>query len=200
VCRISRVGLCNMIKYLARGVVFVIGIMVAGCAADFGPVAPWDGTIPAGVSPVLQRGDKIKVTVYGEDNLNGIYDIDPSGSVSLPLAGSVRAAGRTKMDLQREIARRYKSEYLQDPKVTVEVAAFRPIYVIGEAEHPGEYPYKSGLNLISAVTTAGGFTYRASRTSVLIQHGGEGLWQEYPLSPTVAIAPGDIIRIPERYF
>ena len=143
-----------MIRYLVRGVIFTIGLMVAGCSADFGPVAAFDGVIPAGVSPVLQRGDKIKVTVYGEDNLNGIYDIDPSGSVSLPLAGSVRAAGRTKMELQREIARRYKSEYLQDPKVTVEVASFRPIYIMGEAEHPGEYPYRSGLNLIGAVTTA----------------------------------------------
>jgi protein involved in polysaccharide export with SLBB domain len=189
-----------MIEYLTRGVVLLMGLLVAGCAADFGPVASYDGAIPVSVSPVLQRGDKIKVTVYGEDNLNGIYDVDPGGSISIPLAGTVRAAGRTKGELRGEIARRYKSEYLQDPKVTVEVVAFRPIYILGEAERPGEYPYRSGLNLIGAVTQAGGFTYRASRSYVLIQHPGEEVWKQYPLSASVAIAPGDLIRIPERYF
>ena len=177
-----------------------LGLLVAGCAADMGPVAYFDGTVPGGVASVIQRGDKIKVTVYGEDNLNGIYDVDPTGSISIPLAGTVRAAGRSRVELQREIARRYKSEYLQDPKVTVEVASFRPIYIFGEAEKPGEYPYRSGLNLISAVTMAGGFTYRASRTYVLVQHPGEEVWRQYPLSPLVAIVPGDLIRIPERYF
>ena len=189
-----------MFKYCRWGTVLLLGLLVAGCAADMGPVAYFDGSVPNGTAPVIQRGDKIKVTVYGEDNLNGIYDVDPSGSISIPLAGTIRAAGRSKIALQREIARRYKSEYLQDPKVTVEVVSFRPVYILGEAEHPGEYPYKSGLNLISAVTTAGGFTYRASRSYVLIQHAGEEVWVQYPLSASVAISPGDLIRIPERYF
>jgi polysaccharide export outer membrane protein len=196
-----------MSKYYRWGAVLLLGLLVAGCAADLGPVAydngplaSYNGAVPDGVAPVLQRGDKIKVTVYGEDNLNGIYDIDPGGSVTVPLAGTVKAAGRTKGELQREIARRYKSEYLQDPKVTVEVVSFRPIYILGEAERPGEYPYKSGLNLISAVTVAGGFTYRASRSHVLIQHSGEEVWRQYPLSASVAISPGDLIRIPERFF
>jgi protein involved in polysaccharide export with SLBB domain len=189
-----------MIKSLARGVVLLSALLVAGCAASYGPVALYDGTVPVGVSPRLQRGDKIKVTVYGEDNLNGIYEIDPTGVVSMPLAGQIRAAGRSKVDLQHEIARRLKSEYLQDPKVTVEVAGFRPIYIIGEAEHPGEFSYRPGSNLISAVTEAGGFTYRASKTHVLIKHAEEEVWHEYPLTSEVVIAPGDIIRIPERYF
>ena len=189
-----------MSRFFLSFSMLVLGSILSGCVTDLGPVAAYNGTIPVAVSPVLQRGDRIKVTVYGEDNLNGVYDIDPSGVVSLPLAGVVRAAGRTKLELQREIARRYKSEYLQDPKVTVEVANFRPFYVLGEAEKPGEYPYRSGLNIISAVSTAGGFTYRASRTTILIQHFGEGIWREYPLSPAVAIAPGDLIRIPERFF
>src|ERR1700730_474384 len=103
-----------MRKESAHSLILMLGMLVAGCAPDYGPVASFDGAVPIAVSPVLQPGDKIKVTVYGEDNLNGIYDIDPSGLVSLPLAGSVRAAGRSKLELQREIARKLKSEYLQD--------------------------------------------------------------------------------------
>jgi polysaccharide export outer membrane protein len=191
----------NMMKHFARSLILIIGMMVCGCAPDLGPVAAYDGVVPTSASPpVLERGDKVKVAIYGEENLSGVYEIDSSGSVSLPLAGSITAAGRTNLELQRAIEKKYKGKYLQDPKVTVEVSSFRPIYVLGEAVRPGEYPYRSGLNLISAVTAAGGFTYRASHTTVLIQHAGEGLWREYPLSTSVAISPGDLIRIPERYF
>jgi polysaccharide export outer membrane protein len=148
----------------------------------------------------ISVGDRIKVTVYGEDNLNGVYDVDPAGNVSLPLAGTIRAAGHSKRDLEREITRRYRSDFLQDPKVTVDFAAYRPFYVMGEAEKPGEFPYRHGLNVISAVATAGGPTYRASRSSVLIKHAEQDVWVEYPMVPTIPVAPGDIIRVPERYF
>ena len=65
---------------------------------------------------------------------------------------------------------------------------------------PGEYPYKGGLNVFSAIALAGGATYRASRSSVMIQHAGEAGFKEYPLSPTIPIIPGDLVRVPERYF
>ena len=71
---------------------------------------------------------------------------------------------------------------------------------MGEAEKPGQYPYLSGLNVLTAITTAGGLTYRASRTTVLIQRAGEDVWKEYPMVSTVAVLPGDLIRIPQRYF
>ena len=119
----------------------------------------------------------------------------------MPLVGGVRAAGRSKSELEREIVRAYAGgKMLQDPKVTVDVTSYRPIYILGEALRPGAYPYSSGLNVLTAITLAGGPTFRANRTSVLIQHTGDTTWQEYPLSSAVAIAPGDLIRLPERYF
>lgn len=188
-------------RYYSWVVALAIALQVAGCYTDFGAVVVAEE--PA-VRPVeltrLQAGDRIKVTVYGEENLNGVYDVDPSGFVSLPLAGTVKAVGRTRSELQREITAKYRSDYLQDPKVTVDFVAFRPFYVMGEAEHPGEFPYRAGLNVISAITTAGGLTYRGSRSTVLIRHAGDQVWREYAQEPTVMIAPGDIIRIPERYF
>ena len=83
--------------------------------------------------------------------------------------------------------------------MTVDVTSFRPIYVAGEALRPGAYPYSSGLNVLTAITLAGGPTYRASKDIVFVQHAGESVWQKYPLSSTVTIAPGDLIRLPERY-
>ena len=190
-------------KYFSWAAILAIGLQVAGCYTDYGPVSavPEPVLRKPNVAARLQAGDKLKVIVYGEEALSGLYDINPSGDIAMPLIGMVRAAGRTRSELEREIARKYSSgNYLQEPKVTVDVIQFRPIYVLGEALRPGAYPYTSGLNVLTAITAAGGFTYRASRNSVFIEHAGETVWQEYPLSASVLIAPGDLIRIPERYF
>jgi polysaccharide export outer membrane protein len=151
-------------------------------------------------SPFLKPGERIKITVFGEDRLSGDYEIDPAGFVSLPLAGTIKAAGLSKQQMEAELARKFRNEYLRDPKVTVDVSSFRPIYVYGEVGHAGEFPFRSGLNVISALALAGGTTYRASRNNVLIQHLGESGFREYPLNSTIPILPGDIVRVPERYF
>jgi len=168
-------------------------------AGDPTPVVAGPGGATGAIR--LQAGDKIKVTVFGEDKLTGEYEIDPGGSVSLPLAGTVQAAGLTKAELEQMLSKKFSSgNYLKNPKVTVDIATFRPFYVLGEVEKPGEYPFKSGLNVMSAIAIAGGNTYRASRGRVLIQRVGEPGFREYPLSPTVPVYPGDLIRVPERYF
>lgn len=187
-------------------VVATLCLLVAGCdgATNLGRVseAEQQAMIQAAATtaPALQAGDKIKVTVFGEDRLTGEYEIDPAGFVSLPLAGTVKAAGLTKPQLEQELARKFRGEYLRNPKVTVDIATFRPFYILGEVSKPGEYPFKSGLNVMSAVALAGGSTYRASRSSVLIQHAGENGFKEYSMSPSIPVLPGDLIRVPERYF
>jgi protein involved in polysaccharide export with SLBB domain len=72
--------------------------------------------------------------------------------------------------------------------------------VMGEVLRPGKYPYESGLTAMSAISTAGGLTYRASRSVVLVQRAGEDVWHEYPLTGAVLVGPGDVVRVPERYF
>jgi polysaccharide export outer membrane protein len=180
--------------------ILLIGLAVAGCRTDLGPIVMEPDPIPPpAVATHLLPGERIKLTVYGEPNLSGFYDISPSGSVSLPLAGTMRAAGRTRAELEREITRRY-GDKLQEPQVTVEVVEFRPFYIIGEVLNPGQYPYRSGLNVLTATSMAGGITYRASRQTVLVQHAGEYVWREFPATASVLISPGDLIRVPERYF
>jgi hypothetical protein len=70
-------------------------------------------------------------------------------------------------------------------------------YVLGEISHPGEFPYRAGLNVVIAIAIAGGETYRASKSRVMIQHLGELDFKEYPLSPAIPVRPGD--KLPERY-
>jgi protein involved in polysaccharide export with SLBB domain len=154
----------------------------------------------AAAAPKLQPGDKIRVTVFGEDKLSGEYELDQSGQISLPLAGTVQALGLTQSELEQALANKFRSQYLKNPKVTVTIATLRPFYVMGEVTKPGEYPYKSGLNVLTAIALAGGPTYRAHRNAVQIQRLGETSMREYPISASVPILPGDVIRVPERYF
>jgi len=193
-----------MIRYLKLAIILVAGLQLAGCYTDYGPIEVETRPVSAsgaGVATHMQAGDRVKITVYGEEALTGEYDINPNGNVTMPLIGAIRAAGRTQLEFGRDLANRYRSGgFLQDPNVTVAVITFQPFYVLGEANSPGEYPFRSGLNVHTAVAMAGGFTYRASRSFVLIRHTGQEVWKEYPLTEPVAIAPGDLIRVPERYF
>ena len=191
-------------KYLRLTILLFLGLQLAGCYTDYGPVEVVTQPISptgAGLAALLQPGERIKITVYGEEGLTGEYDVNPSGYISMPLIGSIRAAGQAPVQFGRAIEARYRSGgFLQDPHVNVAVVTFKPFYVLGEATTPGEYPYRSGLTVHSAVAMAGGFTYRASRSIVLIRHIGDDVWREYSLTEPVPIAPGDLIRIPERYF
>ena len=190
-------------RFVRYAAILAIGLQLAGCYTDYGAVTGEPDPIvpPTSVASVLAPGDTIKVTVYGEDALTGSYTIDPAGYITLPLIKRVKAAGLTRSQLEHELTGEFVGgKYLQDPKIAVDLVSLQPIYVLGEALRPGAYPYTSGLNVLTAITLAGGFTYRASRTTVLVQHRGEVVWQEYPLSASVTVAPGDLIRVPERYF
>ena len=72
--------------------------------------------------------------------------------------------------------------------------------MVGEISKPGEMPYRPGLNVLTAMASAGGGTYRANRNYVLIQHDGETDMKQYPQTAATMVLPGDLIKIPERYF
>jgi polysaccharide export outer membrane protein len=153
-----------------------------------------------GADYVLGSADKLRLTVYGEPSLTGEYLVSSSGTVSLPLAGDVVAAGRTLGDFRENVVKALKEGYLKDPKVSIEVLTFRPFYILGEVAKPGQYPYTSGLTVFNAVATAGGFSYRANTHRVLIKRANDGGEKEFPLTSETTIAPGDTVRIPERFF
>ncbi|MDX7953518.1 polysaccharide export protein [Lichenihabitans sp. Uapishka_5] len=176
---------------------------LAGCVPPAGEAhAAVEGgaVVPAGEDARLHGGDRVQVTVFGEDGVSGSYEVTPSGILQLPLAGPVPALGKTTRDLEAAIALALRRTYLRDPKVTVALLSQRPFYVLGEVEKPGEYPYRAGLNLWRALAVAGGQTYRASSSTVMIQHAGEARLAEYDIGYDLVIQPGDLIRVPERWF
>jgi len=198
----GRVGMgFGMRRVFACSGALVLALLLFGCtAAQLSEAEQQTLSAAATAAPKLQPGDKIRVTVYGEDKLSGDYQIDQSGQISLPLAGTVEAVGLTQSQLEQALAKKFRSEYLRNPKVTVTIATLQPFYLMGEVEKPGEYSYRSGLNVLTALAIAGGPTYRASKNTVQIQRRGETSMREYPISASVPILPGDVIRVPERYF
>jgi protein involved in polysaccharide export with SLBB domain len=190
-----------MFRVLLWSAALAMALLVSGCAGNTLNEAEQQAIVAASTAPAkLLPGDKIKIVVFGEDKLSGDYQVDQSGQISLPLAGTIKAQGLTQSELEQELAKKFRTQYLKDPKVTVTIATLRPYFIMGEVKSPGQFPYQSGLNVLTALAIAGGPTYRASRDTVQIQRQGETSMHEYPVSASVPILPGDVIKVPERYF
>lgn len=193
--------------------VLLLAMSNIACATSGSSVAAVDTATGAGIALAdpsqeqreiseyrLGSGDRMRVIVFGEDTLSGEYTVDGSGAVSLPLIGEVRAGGLTLREFQRAVEASLREGYLNDPRVSAEVMNFRPFYIMGEVREPGEYPFTSGLTVVNAVATAGGFSYRANTRRVFIKRAGAATEVEYPLTVNTPVQPGDTIRVAERFF
>ncbi len=147
---------------------------------------------------VLGAGDKLRIQVFGEDDLSGEFEIDGAGRLSFPLIGEVVAGGKTVRALVNDLQAKLSDGYLRDPRVSVEVINYRPFTILGEVRNPGSYPYKNGMSVYEAVGLAGGFTYRADEDEVEIKRDKQTA--TYPADETTKVMPGDVIRVGERFF
>lgn len=194
---------------MARRIVgILIGLALAAVAtacvqAPFtgGPEIGLDGGAARVVPEYrLGAGDKVRVNVFGEEALTGEFLVGGGGKVSLPLLGEVQATGLTIAQFQDEVAKALREGYINDPRVSAEVLNYRPFYILGEVDKPGEYPYTNNLTVLNAVATAGGFTYRADTRRVYIKRADAEGEREFPLTTATQVAPGETIRVGERLF
>ena len=153
-----------------------------------------------GYDYVLGSGDKLRVIVFGEETLSGEFVVAGNGSISFPLVGDIAAAGKTVTQVQQEIHSALANGYLKDPRVSAEVDSFRPYFVLGEVTKPGEYPYSDNITAMNAIAAAGGFSYRANHKYVYLKRATASLSEKVRLTDSLEIAPGDTIRVVERYF
>lgn len=146
----------------------------------------------------LDSGDKVKITVFGHEDLSGEFEVDPQGKVSMPLIQYVQAQGLTPQEFESEIVGALQPDYLKNPTVTVEVLTSKPFYILGEVEDPGSYDYVSGLTILESVALAGGFTYRAKQKKMTIVRATDPEKRKIPATVETRVLPGDVIEIPER--
>lgn len=148
----------------------------------------------------LARGDRLKLDVFREETLSGEYVINDQGCIGLPMAGDISAAGKTLAQLRQELTALLGQQYVRNARISLDVVSYRPIYILGEVQRPGEYGYAEGMSVYGLVAKAGGFTYRANQNAVFIRHGGEPEERAYELTSGAAVLPGDTVRIGQRYF
>ena len=146
-------------------------LFLAACVTTQTPTAPQTA---AGQLPIYS-GDQLQITVLGETELTATYTVDETGKIMMPLIGAVAAAGRTTQNLASGIEAALRNGYLAHPDVTVQVAQYRPIFVLGEVGNPGQYAYVVGMTVQQAVALAGG--YHGARQSERLRRDAFGKWR-----------------------
>lgn len=149
----------------------------------------------------LGPGDQVRMLTYGEDALSEIFRVNAQGNISVPLLGDVKAGGLTTDQLAREVSQTLaQRDLMKGAVIAIEVVAYRPIYVLGEVNKPGPYPYEPGMTVQQAAALAGGYTYRAFKPYVEVTRRENGHETEGKLDPLAPVEPNDTITILERYF
>lgn len=148
----------------------------------------------------LGTGDKLRVTVYNEKSLSGDYEVSDQGSIAMPLIGQVDVAGMSVDDAEALITKKYGDRYLVNPRISIEVLNYRPFFILGEVKNPGSYPYVSGMNVLNAVSLAGGFTPRADESDIVVKRTSDPSGREQQVTEDTPVLPGDILRVRKRMF
>lgn len=149
---------------------------------------------------VLDAGDRLRITVFGQSDLTNTYAVEKSGYIAFPLLGSVQARGRTPKQLESSIATKLKTKFLRNPDVSAEIERYRPFFIMGEVGSSGQYSYVPGMTVQNAVAIAGGFSPRAEQANSDVTRHVDGNVMTGRVSIGDPILPGDTIYIRERLF
>jgi len=170
-------------------------MLIAGMLVFFAPQVFAQASVS---NYTLNTGDRIAIEVFDEPELSVQALVDDSGALSYPLLGAVQVAGLTVRQLEVNLTEGLRGRFLINPRVSVAIVEYRPFFVRGEVAKPGDYAFTPGLTVQKAVSIAGGFTDRASRTKFFITSDNDGERRGVAINDRVA--PGDIIEIEESFF
>ena len=148
----------------------------------------------------LEPGDQLVIFVLNEPDLSAEFLVDGSGIVSLPLIGDIPAQGKSVREIDSLITAKLRDGYLRSPDVSVELLNYPPIFILGEVNKPGQYPFVEDLTILKAVATAEGFSYRANQKVIMIRGANDAEEVKVALEPGTKVLPGDTIRVLERFF
>ena len=149
----------------------------------------------------LGSGDVISIYVVGEDDLKRErVRLNDAATIQYPVLGEIRILGLTIGELEQRITAGLKGRYLVNSKVVVNIEEYRPFFISGEVGKPGGYPYVPGLTLLKAITIAGGFKDRASKSKMWVIRDGDRAQKREKVDLNSTIYPGDIITIEESFF
>jgi polysaccharide export outer membrane protein len=149
---------------------------------------------------LINAGDRLRIAVYSQEGLTNSYLVDAAGNVTLPRVGTLRARGLTSNQLAYALSERLKQDYRREPKVAINVEAYRPLFIQGGVANPGQYPYVPNMTVGNAVAVAGGLVARADAGNVTLSRTFDGQTTRASVEPTYPLQPGDTVRVAERWF
>ncbi|MCB1533547.1 MAG: polysaccharide export protein [Rhodoblastus sp.] len=184
-------------RRMAAALSVILATLVSGCATR-----PYQGELAAVAEHpyAVGSGDRLRIIVFGQDSLSNSYSVDASGQISMPLIGLVPVNGMTTEQIQRAVESRLRSGFLREPRVSCEVEAYRPFFILGEVTNAGQYPYVNGMTVQTAVAIAGGYTPRAAQAWARMTRVIDGRQVIGDVDMTYPVQPGDTIQIRERFF
>lgn len=157
---------------------------------------------------IIGPNDMLQISVWKEPELSGSVPVRPDGKISIPLVDDVQAAGLTAMGLSDQIAQKLK-KFVTDPHVTVIVTAInsRQIFVLGEVVRPGGFPLLPDMNVLQAISEAGGLTQFAHGKKIYVLRTEAGKQVKYPFNygkvlkgesaeQNVTLKSGDTVVVP----
>lgn len=182
---------------------WLYGLLLAVAAAATALAAPPDATY------TVKPGDVLQVSVWKEPELQGPVLVQPDGRFSFPLAGQVDANGRTVAQLQQQISARL-AHYITDPVVTVSLTQVNgnKVYVLGQVQKPGAFVVNPSVNVMQAISMAGGTTPFAALGSIkILRRTASGGQEAMPfnyndvahgndLSQNITLQAGDVVVVP----
>jgi protein involved in polysaccharide export with SLBB domain len=149
----------------------------------------------------LGAGDVVSIRVLGEDDLKREkIRLSDAGTISFPIIGEIRVLGKRVVELETLIADGLRGKYLLNPVVSVTIEEYRPIFVNGQVEKSGAYPFQPGLTIRKAVSLAGGFKERASKEKIFVIREDDKSQTPVKVDQSALVYPGDIITVEESFF
>lgn len=148
---------------------------------------------------VLDTGDVVRVSVYGEAELSKSYKVDDAGALALPLIGPVKVRGRTTQQAATAITSALAAGYIREPSVAVEIETYRPFFIQGAVKTGGQFPYVYGMTARAAISTAGGFSDTADTTRAIVYRRQGNQMAKGVVDLDFPIYPGDTIVVSERW-
>jgi polysaccharide export outer membrane protein len=188
--------------------------LLGACAHGKGASVPVPGdavAAPPTVASTLGPGDVLEVRVFQEPELSGVYQVGTQGDVIFPLCKSVTVGGLTANGAAEILRACLAAKYMRDPQVSVIVKEYnsKKVFVFGEVQKPGTFPYQDGMSVVQAVTIAGGFTKTASQNSTSVTRRVDGTETKIKVAvqdialgkvSNFTLEPGDIVYVPESLF
>lgn len=198
---------------MIRRLCLLAALSLAACRSP----SPTADTLPkpteaqAASSTVLGKGDVVELHVFQEPDFSGAYKVTSIGTIEVPFCKGLPVLGLTPEEVAAKLTVCLAPRVLKNPQISVTIREYnsKKIFVVGEVQKAGTFPYEDNMTIIQAITLAGGFTKTASKNSVNLTRFAEG--QEVKVkvqvddiaqgkAPNVTLQPGDIIYVPESFF